>query len=98
MNELERIARGDFYEDCRYHPMLCAVADYEADELLGISLILGGELSSCSPTHCGVVPMSAEEAIERATHWDVFARRHGLPSRAQPWSVIAETSRVDGGD
>jgi hypothetical protein len=80
----DRIVRGDFYEDCRYHPMLCVAADYEEDELLGISLFLGGEPGSCSPTHCGVVPMTYDEAIERAVHWDEFARERGLPARAEP--------------
>lgn len=84
MSEPLEVGRGDFYEDCRYHPMLCVEANYADDELLGISLVLGGEPASCSPTHCGVVPMTAEEAIERAVRWDEYAREHGLPARPEP--------------
>jgi hypothetical protein len=83
MDRENRIERGDFYEDCRYHPMLCVNADYADDTLDGISLVLGGGLSSCSPTHCGVIPMSANEAIERAVHWDTYARENGLPTYAE---------------
>lgn len=66
------IQPGDYYEDCRYHPMLCVVADHEEDELRGISLVLGGSLASCSPTHCGVRKLSFEEAVAIAhtgTNW-----------------------------
>jgi hypothetical protein len=31
------IKRGDFYEDCRCHPVLCATGDYAEDELVGSS-------------------------------------------------------------
>ena len=83
MSGANRIARGDFYEDCRYHPMLCVTADYAGDTLEGISLVLGDGLSACSPTHCGVVPMSADEATERAANWDAYARENGLPTHAE---------------
>jgi hypothetical protein len=82
MSDGDRIIRGEFYEDCRYHPMPCVASDYDDDELLGISLVVGGEPGSCSPKHCGVVPMTADEAIERATTWDLYANQHALPTRA----------------
>ena len=83
MSGPSEISRGDFYEDCRYHPMLCVSVDYADDTLEGISLVIGGGSSACSPTHCGVVPMSADEAIERAVNWDAFARENGLPTHAE---------------
>lgn len=78
-----RITRGDFYEDCRYHPMLCVAVNHDHDELLGISLVVGGNPGACSATHCGAIPMTPEEAIERALGWDDFAREHDLPTRAE---------------
>lgn len=77
------LKRGDFYEDCRYHPVLCVSADYEDDELVGISL-LDGSIGSCSPTHCGVVSLSTDEALDRAVNWDAFAVANGLPPQPIP--------------
>lgn len=45
--------------------------------------VLGGGLSACSATHSGVVPLSADKAIERAVNWDVYARENGLPTHAE---------------
>jgi hypothetical protein len=76
----KRIKRGEFYEDCRYHPMLCIKpAQDDDDELIGVSLI-NGMTGSCSEAHCGVVPMTVEEAIERKVDWNAFAEKHGLPN------------------
>lgn len=54
------IQRGDFYEDCGYHPRLCT--EVNGDDLTGISLITGEE-GNCSFKHCGVIKLTAEEAI-----------------------------------
>ncbi|HEX2756229.1 MAG TPA: hypothetical protein VHM48_12235 [Candidatus Limnocylindrales bacterium] len=72
--DTNRVQPGDFYEDCRYHPVICIEADYseEGDELRGISLVDGG-IGSCSPRHCGPVKMSAAETIERRVNWDQFS-------------------------
>ena len=59
----DRIEVGDLYEDCAYHPVLCTLADYEGDELNGISLIDGSQPRSCSPTHCGPVRLTVAEAL-----------------------------------
>jgi hypothetical protein len=78
MRHVDRISRGEFYEDCRYHPMLCIQPSPSGDdELVGISLI-DGAIGACSEAHCGVVRMTADEAIERKVHWDRFARERGL--------------------
>jgi hypothetical protein len=80
MAGVQRIQRGEFYEDCRYHPMLCIKAAQDGyDELIGVSLI-DGMTAACSEDHCGVVPMTVEEAIDRKVHWNAFAGKHGLPN------------------
>ena len=61
--QLPDIRRGDFYEDCRYHPMLC-VELRDGDELVGISLV-DGVMSSCSLGFCGVEKLTLDEALER---------------------------------
>lgn len=66
------IRPGDFYEDCRYHPMVC-VDNYRGDDLRGVSLITGMGPSSCSMFHCGVVKMTEKEALERKRNWKEFS-------------------------
>jgi hypothetical protein len=63
-----KIAVGDFYEDCTCQPRLCVLADHDADELAGISLITG-DVGSCSLKHCGVVPLTALQAVKIALAW-----------------------------
>ena len=75
-----KIGVGDFYEDCTREPRVCVLADYDADELAGISLITG-DVGSCSVKHCGVVPTTALRAVEIALAWPPqhnidFAREH----------------------
>ena len=53
---------GDIFEDCAFHPVLCLGADYQNDDLWGISLIDGTYPRSCSFIHCGVRKLSLEEA------------------------------------
>ena len=53
---------GDIFEDCAFHPVLCLGADYQADDLWGVSLIDGTYPRSCSFIHCGVRKLSLEEA------------------------------------
>jgi hypothetical protein len=75
----DRIQRGEFYEDCRYHRMLCVQpSPPKDDELVGISL-LDGTLGACNKDHCGVVRLSTDEAIERRLNWDSFADQGGCP-------------------
>ena len=74
----ERIQPGDFYEDCRFHPMLC-VSAHADDDLVGISLV-NGFMGSCSPTHCGVVPLTFPEAVARKVWFNRLAERMGWPN------------------
>jgi hypothetical protein len=71
------LAPGDFYEDCRYHPMVCVEIKEDGDELVGISLVTG-DVGSCSLHHCAVVKLTAGEAITRRLGWDAFVEEHGL--------------------
>jgi len=59
---------GEFYESCRYHPII--VTDNSGDNVEGISLIDGSYPNSCSIRHCGVRKMSTKEAIKIALNWD----------------------------
>lgn len=70
---------GDFYEDCRYHPMVCVEVLDDEDELTGIDLLTGA-LGSCSVAHCGPVKLSPAEAVERRMKWAEYVREHGLES------------------
>lgn len=88
------IAVGELYEDCSYEPLLCILADYEEDELLGISLV-NGRVGWCSPTHCGVRKLSLEEAVRIRAGWPPphiveFAQSNGIKLR-----ISAETLPAD---
>jgi hypothetical protein len=71
-DQTDRIGVGDIYEDCAYHPVLCTLADYEGDELAGISLIDGSSPRSCSPTHCGPVRLTVDEAVAIKKDLDAY--------------------------
>jgi hypothetical protein len=53
---------GDFYEDCRYHPMVCVSIDRIDGELIGISLI-NGKLDRCDYYHCGIAKLTPKQAV-----------------------------------
>ena len=53
---------GDFYEDCFSHPCLCTSCN--GDDVDGISLVDGSTPRGCSIRHCGVVKISAKDAID----------------------------------
>jgi len=76
---LPEIQPGTFYEDCRYYPILCLVRDDLDGSLTGLCLI-DGYVGDCSLFHCGVVPLSFEEAIQR------YAAFHG-EKEASPYLV-----------
>lgn len=74
-HQTDRIEVGDIYEDCAYHPVLCTLADYEGDELAGISLIDGSSPRSCSPTHCGPMRLTVGEAVAIKQDLDAYVAR-----------------------
>ena len=65
--EMPNIQIGEFYEDCRYHPMLCLGKDGE--DLTGLDLIDGTEGWGCSERHCGVIRLTIQEAALRKSAW-----------------------------
>jgi hypothetical protein len=84
---------GLIYEDCAFHPVLCTSLSVEDDEMRGISLIDGSTPRSCSPRHCGPVPLTVAEAVWIKEHFETYARRRAafeepseiIPAeRAQP--------------
>jgi hypothetical protein len=60
------IRRLDFYEDCRYHPMLCTKSD--GDDLEGISL-LNRTIGRCSRELCGAYKLTAPQAYRAVFFW-----------------------------
>jgi hypothetical protein len=93
----DKIAVGDLYEDCSYEPLLCILADYDEDELLGISLV-NGRMGWCSPTHCGVRKLPLAEAVQIRAAWPPphiveFAQTHGLDLRISSETVPAARVR-----
>ena len=79
----DEIQPGDYYEDCRYEPVLCIETDYAGDSLRGISL-LTGQIGDCSPIHCGIEKLSFAQAVARRRDWPAFAASLGLPGSASP--------------
>jgi len=57
--------------------MLCTEVDGTQDSIAGISL-LTGVFGSCSIENCGVAKLGVDEAIERAMHWEPWAKERGL--------------------
>ena len=78
---LPDVACGDFYEDCRYHPMVCVELGVDGDEVTGISLITG-EIGVCSLRKCGVVLLTPGEAVERRVRWGEFVEANGVTEYA----------------
>lgn len=64
--ERDYVRMGDFYEDCRYHPMVCIEND--DGDLSGVSLVSGG-IGSCSIGHCGVVRLTYQQAYDLMEKW-----------------------------
>ena len=68
------IKKGDFYEDCSFHPVLCikvGKTKYERGDLYGISLVDGTQ-RHCSYFHCGVVKLTKYEAINQVLNGPKF--------------------------
>jgi hypothetical protein len=78
------IGVGDIFEDCAFHPVLCLGADYQQNDLWGISLIDGTYPRSCSFIHCGVRKLTLEEA------WSIKLKG---PSDAADAELIAPDRR-----
>lgn len=77
------ISPGDYYEDCRYRPILCYLN--ENGELEGFDIVEGTNGWSCSEDHCGVVKLTTAEAYELENLWKTSGRQDVMESRG--WSA-----------
>lgn len=79
---MPKIAPGDYYEDCSYHPCLCVSVDDDGDGISGISLVDGSYPRNCSVVHCGVRNLTLEEVVL----W-----KHKGPHRlSEPWTPLPD--------
>jgi hypothetical protein len=82
---------GDFYEGCSFHVRVCTVSSMSEDYIAGISLMDAHGPSGCSPSHCGVIKVSAEEAMEAQrdprAYFMKSMTRFGIPTEDLPQSV-----------
>lgn len=58
------ISRGDYYEDCGYHPRICIYASNT--DIQGVSLV-DGTISDCSIRYCRPKKITQEAAIRIRT-------------------------------
>jgi hypothetical protein len=65
---MKKFKIGEFYESCRYHPVMVTIKS--GDNIEGISLIDGSYPNSCSIRSCGIRKISIKEAIKIALNWD----------------------------
>lgn len=76
-------APGVFYEDCRYHPMVCVSVD--GDDLVGVDLLTGA-VGACSIEHCGPTRFTPDEAIERRMRYREYLAANSIDSaRLDGW-------------
>lgn len=69
------IRLGDIYEDCNFDAVVCIRIDRARDELCGVSLTLrDNSFTYCSPTHCGVRRLDADQAAILCDHQDDIRR------------------------
>ena len=80
------IKLGDLYENCKYHPCLCVEADYEIDDLLGISLI-DGNFSCCSLLNCGPRRLTVEEAVKLKKEGPGPPYERDIPDHQRWWET-----------
>jgi hypothetical protein len=68
---------GDFYADCRHHPVVCTAVFPEEDVLIGVDL-LTGSLGECSLVYCGVAPLTPEQAVDRRLNFAAYVKQTGI--------------------
>jgi hypothetical protein len=62
---LRKLKVGSYVEDCRYHPSIVTAQDRHHCDFQCQSLV-NGKPWGCSMYNCGPVPLSKQEAYERA--------------------------------
>jgi hypothetical protein len=90
---------GDFHEDCSFHVRVCTASRMSEDYIAGISLIDAHGPSSCSPSHCGVIKVSAEIAMEAQrdprAYFTKSMAEFGTPAEKLPQAVEDAMARLD---
>lgn len=74
----KKLKVGGYVEDCRYHPCLITASNFPTNDWHGADFdcvsLVNGRPNSCSVFHCGPVPLTEQEAKERAAFWN----EHGV--------------------
>jgi hypothetical protein len=90
---------GDFYEDCSFHVRVCTASCMSEDYIAGISLIDAHGPSGCSPSHCGVIKVSAEVAMEAQrdprAYFAKSMAQFGIPAEKLPQAVEDAMAKLD---
>lgn len=90
---------GDFYEDCSFHVRVCTISEMREDFIAGISLIDAHGPSGCSPSHCGVVKVSAKVAMEAQRDPRAYFTRtmteFGIPAEKLAQAVDDALAKLD---
>ncbi|MBR7839343.1 hypothetical protein KDL01_39145 [Actinospica durhamensis] len=94
-----RIRVGDFYEDCSFHVRVCTASRMGEDYIAGISLIDAHGPSGCSPSHCGVIKVSAEVAMEAQrdprAYFAKSMEQFGISAEKLPQAVEDAMAKLD---
>ena len=90
---------GDFYEDCSFHVRVCTASNMREDHIAGISLIDAHGPSGCSPSHCGVIKVSADTAMRAQRDPRAYFTRSmaqfGIPAEELPEAVDTAIAKLN---
>ena len=90
---------GDFYEDCSFHVRVCTASNMREDHISGISLIDAHGPSGCSPSHCGVIKVSPDVAMEAQRDPRAYFTRSmaqfGIPAEELPEAVDTAIAKLN---
>lgn len=90
---------GDFYEDCSFHVRVCTESRMREDYIAGISIIDAHGPSGCSPSHCGVIKVSAKSAMQAQRDPRAYFTRSmaqfGIPADELPAAVDKAMADLD---
>ena len=100
---LRKLKFGSYVEDCRCHPSIVTEQDRWHADFCCVSLV-NGRPNACSMYNCGPVPLSKEEAYERAAvmkeqGMEAYLRRyHGYTDEAiEDWRKLDAVWNFDKG-
>jgi hypothetical protein len=67
IEEIVKFKKGDIYEDCAFHPVVCE--NISGDDIEGVSLLDGSRPRRCSIKHCGVRKITKNEVAGTIAVW-----------------------------